>query len=122
MSLKFVAKWTGIPVSKMLEGEMQKLVTMERAARLARHRSGRSVDGRRQCCSSCSCWTTGSQPAIGSFIFLGPTGVGKTETARALAEFMFDDERAMIRLDMSEYMEKHAVARMIGAPPGLYRL
>ena len=113
-----VSKWTGIPVSRMLEGEVKKLVEMETRLRervigqdaaltivanaIRRSRAGLS-DPRRP---------------IGSFIFLGPTGVGKTETARALAEFMFDDEQAMVRIDMSEYMEKHAVARLIGAPPG----
>ena len=113
-----VSKWTGIPVSRMLEGEVKKLVEMEQRLRervigqdaaltivanaIRRSRAGLS-DPRRP---------------IGSFIFLGPTGVGKTETARALAEFLFDDEQSMIRIDMSEYMEKHAVARLIGAPPG----
>ncbi len=113
-----VAKWTGIPVSKMLEGEMQKLLRMEEKLRervvgqqpaltavanaVRRSRAGLSDENR----------------PIGSFIFMGPTGVGKTETARALAEFLFDDERALIRIDMSEYMERHAVSRLIGAPPG----
>jgi ATP-dependent Clp protease ATP-binding subunit ClpB len=113
-----VSKWTGIPVSRMLETEKQKLLHMEERLRqrvvgqdqalqavanaVRRSRAGFQDEGR----------------PIGSFIFLGPTGVGKTETARALAEFLFDDEKAMIRIDMSEYMEKHAVARMIGAPPG----
>src|ERR1022692_3967891 len=113
-----VSKWTGIPVSRMLEGEVKKLVEMETRLRervvgqdaaltivanaIRRSRAGLS-DPRRP---------------IGSFIFLGPTGVGKTETARALAEFLFDDEQALVRIDMSEYMEKHAVARLIGAPPG----
>ncbi len=115
---KIVSKWTGIPVGRLLEGEIEKLVHMEERLRqrvigqdaaltsvanaIRRSRSGLS-DPRRP---------------IGSFLFLGPTGVGKTELARALAEFLFDDEHAMIRLDMSEYMEKHSVARMIGAPPG----
>ncbi|HVT96458.1 MAG TPA: ATP-dependent chaperone ClpB [Acidobacteriaceae bacterium] len=115
---KIVSKWTGIPVSRMLEGEVKKLVRMEErlkervvgqdaalsvvANAIRRSRAGLSDPKR----------------PIGSFIFLGPTGVGKTETARALAEFLFDDEQSMVRLDMSEYMEKHAVARMIGAPPG----
>jgi ATP-dependent Clp protease ATP-binding subunit ClpB len=115
---KIVAKWTGIPVGRLLEGEVQKLVHMEERLRqrvvgqdaalasvanaIRRSRSGLSDPKR----------------PIGSFLFLGPTGVGKTELARALAEFLFDDEHAMIRLDMSEYMEKHSVARMIGAPPG----
>ena len=113
-----VAKWTGIPVSKMLEGEMQKLVTME-------ERLGERVIGQEEALTAVANAVRRARAGlqdpnrpIGSFIFLGPTGVGKTETARALAEFLFDDERAMIRLDMSEYMEKHAVARMIGAPPG----
>jgi ATP-dependent Clp protease ATP-binding subunit ClpB len=113
-----VSKWTGIPVGRLLEGEAKKLVTMEERLRqrvvgqenalervanaIRRNRAGLSDPNR----------------PIGSFIFLGPTGVGKTELARALAEFLFDDERAMIRLDMSEYMEKHSVSRMIGAPPG----
>ncbi len=113
-----VAKWTGIPVSKMLEGEMQKLVTME-------DRLSQRVIGQQEALTAVANAVRRARAGlqdpnrpIGSFIFLGPTGVGKTETARALAEFLFDDERAMIRLDMSEYMEKHAVARMIGAPPG----
>ena len=113
-----VAKWTGIPVSKMLEGEMQKLITME-------ERLGQRVIGQEEALTAVANAVRRARAGlqdpnrpVGSFIFLGPTGVGKTETARALAEFLFDDERAMIRLDMSEYMEKHAVARMIGAPPG----
>jgi len=113
-----VAKWTGIPVSRMLEGEMQKLVTME-------GRLGQRVIGQEEALTAVADAVRRARAGlqdphrpIGSFIFLGPTGVGKTETARALAEFLFDDERAMVRLDMSEYMEKHAVARMIGAPPG----
>ncbi|HEX5832619.1 MAG TPA: ATP-dependent chaperone ClpB [Pyrinomonadaceae bacterium] len=113
-----VAKWTGIPVSRMLEGEMQKLITMEE--RLS-HRVIGQEEALTAVANAVRRARAGLQDPnrpIGSFIFLGPTGVGKTETARALAEFMFDDERAMIRLDMSEYMEKHAVARMIGAPPG----
>ncbi|HKG78583.1 MAG TPA: ATP-dependent chaperone ClpB, partial [Pyrinomonadaceae bacterium] len=113
-----VAKWTGIPVSRMLEGEMQKLVTMEE--RLS-HRVIGQEEALTAVANAVRRARAGLQDPnrpIGSFIFLGPTGVGKTETARALAEFLFDDERAMIRLDMSEYMEKHAVARMIGAPPG----
>ena len=113
-----VGAWTGVPVSRLLEGEVEKLIHMEErlhervigqtdavaavANALRRARAGLSDPGR----------------PIGSFIFLGPTGVGKTELARALAEFMFDDERAMVRLDMSEYMEKHTVSRLIGAPPG----
>jgi ATP-dependent Clp protease ATP-binding subunit ClpB len=115
---RIVAKWTGIPVSRMLESEIQKLVHMEERLKqrvvgqdeavgfvsnaIRRNRAGLGDPNR----------------PIGSFLFLGPTGVGKTELARALAEFLFDDERAMVRIDMSEYMEKHSVARMIGAPPG----
>ncbi len=115
---KIVSKWTGIPVGRLLEGEIEKLVHMEERLRqrvvgqdaalmsvanaIRRSRSGLSDPHR----------------PIGSFLFLGPTGVGKTELARALAEFLFDNERAIVRLDMSEYMEKHSVARMIGAPPG----
>jgi ATP-dependent Clp protease ATP-binding subunit ClpB len=113
-----VARWTGIPVSKMLEGEMQKLVTME-------DRLGKRVIGQEEALKAVADAVRRARAGlqdpnrpVGSFIFLGPTGVGKTETARALAEFLFDDEHAMVRLDMSEYMEKHAVARMIGAPPG----
>src|SRR5499427_8148083 len=113
-----VAKWTGVPVSKMLEGEMQKLLTME-------SRLGQRVIGQDEALEAVANAVRRARAGlqdpnrpVGSFIFLGPTGVGKTETARALAEFLFDDERAMVRLDMSEYMEKHAVARMIGAPPG----
>jgi ATP-dependent Clp protease ATP-binding subunit ClpB len=113
-----VAKWTGVPVSKMLEGEMHKLVTMEEGLR---HRVIGQDEALQAVANAVRRARAGLQDPnrpVGSFIFLGPTGVGKTETARALAEFLFDDERAMIRLDMSEYMEKHAVARMIGAPPG----
>ncbi|MGI8545187.1 MAG: ATP-dependent chaperone ClpB [Aridibacter sp.] len=113
-----VAKWTGIPVSKMLEGEMQKLLKME--DNLRRRVIGQE-EGLIAVANAVRRSRAGLQDPnrpIGSFIFLGPTGVGKTETARALAEFLFDDERAITRLDMSEYMEKHAVARMIGAPPG----
>ena len=115
---KVVASWTHIPVSRMLEGERQKLVKMEE--RLAQRVIGQKTaikavsDAVRRARSGLQ---DPNRP-IGSFIFLGPTGVGKTETARALAEFLFDDENAMIRIDMSEYMEKHTVARLIGAPPG----
>src|SRR5216110_2861340 len=113
-----VAKWTGIPVTRLLEGEIQKLVRMEE--RLARRVVGQD-DAIRAVSNAVRRARSGlSDPdrPIGSFLFLGPTGVGKTELARALAEFLFDDERAMIRIDISEYMEKHAVARLIGAPPG----
>jgi ATP-dependent Clp protease ATP-binding subunit ClpB len=113
-----VSKWTGIPVSRLMEGEVAKLVRMEEvlsqrvvgqdaavgvvASAIRRSRAGLSDPNR----------------PIGSFLFLGPTGVGKTELARTLAEFLFDDERAMVRIDMGEYQEKHTVARLIGAPPG----
>jgi ATP-dependent Clp protease ATP-binding subunit ClpB len=113
-----VAKWTGVPVSKMLEGEMQKLVAME--DNLRKRVIGQD-EGLMAVANAVRRARAGLQDPnrpVGSFIFLGPTGVGKTETAKALAEFLFDDERAIVRLDMSEYMEKHAVARMIGAPPG----
>ena len=113
-----VAKWTGVPVSKMLEGEMQKLVSME--VNLSKRVIGQdeALEAVANAVRRARAGLQDPNRPIGSFIFLGPTGVGKTETARALAEFLFDDERAMVRLDMSEYMEKHAVARMIGAPPG----
>jgi ATP-dependent Clp protease ATP-binding subunit ClpB len=113
-----VAKWTGIPVTRLLEGEVQKLVQMEE--RLARRVVGQA-EALRAVSNAVRRARSGlSDPnrPIGSFLFLGPTGVGKTELARALAEFLFDDERAMVRIDMSEYMEKHTVARLIGAPPG----
>ena len=113
-----VSRWTGIPVSKMLEGEREKLVRME--ARL-----GRRVIGQEQAIAAVSNAVRRARSGlqdpnrpIGSFIFMGPTGVGKTELAKALAEFIFDSEQAMVRVDMSEYMEKHSVARLIGAPPG----
>jgi ATP-dependent Clp protease ATP-binding subunit ClpB len=115
---EIVARWTGIPVSKMLESERERLTRLE--AEL-----GQRVVGQEEAVAAVSNAVRRSRAGLqdpnrptGSFIFLGPTGVGKTETARALAEFLFDDERAIVRLDMSEYMEKHAVARMIGAPPG----
>ncbi|MCX5847139.1 MAG: ATP-dependent chaperone ClpB [Deltaproteobacteria bacterium] len=113
-----VANWTGIPLSRMLEGDIQKLIHMEE--RLKRRVIGQD-EGIAAVSSALRRARSGLQDPnrpIGSFIFLGPTGVGKTELARALAEFMFDNEQAMIRIDMSEYMEKHSVARLIGAPPG----
>ena len=113
-----VAKWTGVPVSKMLEGEMQKLLTMEERLRHRVIGQDEALEAVANAVRRARAGLQDPHRPVGSFIFLGPTGVGKTETARALAEFLFDDERAMVRLDMSEYMEKHAVARMIGAPPG----
>jgi len=113
-----VSKWTGIPVSRMLEGEVQKLMHMEERLR-------RRVVGQAEALLAVSNAVRRSRSGlqdpnrpIGSFIFMGPTGVGKTELAKALAEFLFDDENALVRIDMSEYMEKHSVARLIGAPPG----
>ncbi|HVN53844.1 MAG TPA: ATP-dependent chaperone ClpB [Anaerolineaceae bacterium] len=115
---EIVSRWTGIPVSRLMESEMQKLLHME-------ERLGERVVGQEEAVRAVSNAVRRSRAGlqdpnrpIGSFIFLGPTGVGKTELARALAEFLFDDERAMIRIDMSEYQEKHTVSRLIGAPPG----
>ncbi len=113
-----VAKWTGIPVSRMLESEVERLLHIEDRLRqrvvgqdeallLVANAVRRSRAG-----------LGDTKRPMGSFLFMGPTGVGKTELARALAEFLFDDERAMVRIDMSEYMEKHSVARLVGAPPG----
>ena len=113
-----VSKWTGIPVSRMIEGEKEKLLRMEAAL-------AERVVGQKAALTAVSnavrrarAGISPQERPIGSFIFLGPTGVGKTETARALAEFLFDDEHAMVRIDMSEFMEKHSVARLVGAPPG----
>jgi ATP-dependent Clp protease ATP-binding subunit ClpB len=115
---EIVAKWTGIPVSRMMESERERLTKLE-------EHLGERVIGQPNAIHAVANAVRRSRAGlqdpnrpIGSFIFLGPTGVGKTETARALAEFLFDDEHAMVRIDMSEYMEKHAVARLIGAPPG----
>ncbi len=113
-----VSKWTGIPVAKMLEGEMQKLVQMEDRLRERVVGQDEALAAVANAIRRSRAGLSDPKRPIGSFIFLGPTGVGKTETARALAEFLFDDEAAMVRIDMSEYMEKHAVARLIGAPPG----
>jgi ATP-dependent Clp protease ATP-binding subunit ClpB len=115
---KVVSRWTGIPVAKMLEGEMQKLVRMEDRLRQRVIGQDAALTVVANAIRRSRAGLSDPKRPIGSFIFLGPTGVGKTETARALAEFLFDDEAAMVRIDMSEYMEKHAVARLIGAPPG----
>ena len=113
-----VAKWTNIPVSRLLEGEVQKLVKME--GRLHQRVLGQdeAVTAVANAIRRARAGLQDPNRPLGSFLFLGPTGVGKTELARALAGFLFDDEHAMIRIDMSEYQEKHTVARMIGAPPG----
>jgi len=115
---KIVSKWTGIPVSRMLEGEVKKLVQMEDRLRERVVGQDEALSVVANAIRRSRAGLSDPKRPIGSFIFLGPTGVGKTETARALAEFLFDDEQAMVRIDMSEYMEKHAVARLIGAPPG----
>jgi len=115
---EIVAKWTGIPVARMMEGELQKLVQMEERLRERVIGQDEALKTVANAIRRSRAGLSDPKRPIGSFIFLGPTGVGKTETARALAEFLFDDEQAMIRIDMSEYMEKHAVARLIGAPPG----
>jgi len=115
---RIVSKWTGIPVSKMLEGEVKKLITMEERLRQRVVGQEAAVERVSNAIRRSRAGLSDPKRPIGSFIFLGPTGVGKTELARALAEFLFDDEHALIRIDMSEYMEKHAISRLIGAPPG----
>ncbi len=115
---RIVSKWTGIPVDKMLEGEVRKLVEMEGRLRERVVGQDEALEIVANAIRRSRAGLSDPKRPIGSFLFLGPTGVGKTETARALAEFLFDDEQAMVRIDMSEYMEKHAVARLIGAPPG----
>ncbi|MEX2102328.1 MAG: AAA family ATPase, partial [Gaiellaceae bacterium] len=113
-----VARWTGVPVERLLEGETEKLIHMEERLHQRVVGQDEAVEAVANALRRARTGLQDPNRPIGSFIFLGPTGVGKTELARALAEFMFDDERAMVRLDMSEYMEKHAVSRLIGAPPG----
>ncbi|MEO5618554.1 MAG: ATP-dependent chaperone ClpB [Candidatus Eisenbacteria bacterium] len=113
-----VAKWTGIPVSRLMEGEIEKLVKMEERLHARVVGQDEAVRLVSEAVRRARAGLQDPRRPIGSFLFLGPTGVGKTELARALAEFLFDDERAMVRVDMSEYQEKHTVARMIGAPPG----
>jgi ATP-dependent Clp protease ATP-binding subunit ClpB len=115
---KLVAKWTGIPVGRLLEGEAQKLVHMEERLRQRVVGQDDALTRVSNAIRRSRAGLSDPKRPIGSFIFLGPTGVGKTELARALAEFLFDDEKLMIRIDMSEYMEKHSVSRLIGAPPG----
>ena len=115
---ELISKWTGIPVSRMLEGETGKLVHMEESLHLRIVGQDEAINAVSDAIRRARAGLKDPKRPIGSFIFLGPTGVGKTELARALAEFLFDDEDAMVRLDMSEYMEKHTVSRLIGAPPG----
>ncbi|HXM58432.1 MAG TPA: ATP-dependent chaperone ClpB [Candidatus Dormibacteraeota bacterium] len=113
-----VSKWTGIPVSRLMEGEIQKLLHMEEGLHTRVIGQDEAVEAVANAVRRSRSGLADPNRPVGSFIFLGPTGVGKTELARALAEFLFDDEQAMVRLDMSEYQEKHTVARMLGAPPG----
>ena len=113
-----VSKWTGVPVSRLMEGEMQKLVHLEELLHRRVIGQDTAVSATANAIRRSRAGLSDPNRPIGSFMFLGPTGVGKTELARALAEFLFDDERAMVRIDMAEYMEKHAVSRLIGAPPG----
>ena len=113
-----VSRWTGVPVTKLLEGEMQKLLHLEDELHQRVIGQDEAVTAVAEAVIRARSGLKDPNRPIGSFIFLGPTGVGKTELARALAEFLFDDEHAMIRIDMSEYQEKHTVARLIGAPPG----
>ncbi len=115
---QIVARWTGIPVSRLLEGEMEKLVRMEERLHQRVIGQDEAVHAVSNAVRRARAGLQDPNRPIGSFIFLGPTGVGKTELARALAQFLFDDERAMVRIDMSEYQEKHTVSRLIGAPPG----
>jgi ATP-dependent Clp protease ATP-binding subunit ClpB len=115
---KVVSKWTGIPVSKMLEGDVEKLIHMEERLRRRVVGQDEAIVAVSNAVRRARAGLQDPNRPIGSFIFMGPTGVGKTELARALAEFLFDDEQAMVRIDMSEFMEKHSVARLIGAPPG----
>jgi ATP-dependent Clp protease ATP-binding subunit ClpB len=115
---EIVSKWTGIPVAKMMEGEVEKLVKMEERLRQRVVGQDQAIGAVSNAVRRARAGLQDPERPIGSFIFLGPTGVGKTELARALAEFLFDDERAMVRVDMSEFMERHSVARLIGAPPG----
>ncbi|HEY3724005.1 MAG TPA: ATP-dependent chaperone ClpB [Acidimicrobiia bacterium] len=115
---EIVAKWTGVPVSRLMEGEMQKLVRMEDVLHSRVIGQDAAVTAVANAIRRSRAGLSDPNRPIGSFLFLGPTGVGKTELARSLADFLFDDERAMVRIDMSEYMEKHTVSRLVGAPPG----
>ena len=113
-----VAKWTGIPVSKLMEGEVEKLIHMEERLHERVVGQDEAVEAVSNALRRSRAGLQDAGRPIGAFLFIGPTGVGKTELARALAEFMFDSEDAMVRIDMSEYMEKHSVSRLVGAPPG----
>jgi ATP-dependent Clp protease ATP-binding subunit ClpB len=113
-----VSRWTGIPVDRMLEGEREKLLHIEEKLRERVVGQEQAIGAVAEAVRRARAGLQDPRRPIGSFLFLGPTGVGKTELCKALAEFLFDDEQAMIRIDMSEYMEKHAVARLVGAPPG----
>ena len=113
-----VSRWTGVPVSRLMEGEARKLLRLEEELHRRVIGQDEAVEAVASAIRRSRAGLSDANRPIGSFLFLGPTGVGKTELARTLADFLFDDERAMIRLDMSEYMEKHTVSRLIGAPPG----
>jgi ATP-dependent Clp protease ATP-binding subunit ClpB len=113
-----VSRWTGIPVSRLMEGEIQKLVKMEERLHQRVIGQDEAITAVANAIRRARAGLQDPNRPLGSFLFLGPTGVGKTELARALAEFLFDDEQAMVRIDMSEYQEKHTVSRLIGAPPG----
>jgi ATP-dependent Clp protease ATP-binding subunit ClpB len=113
-----VSTWTGVPVSRLMEGEMQKLVHLEEALHRRVVGQDEAVNAVANAIRRSRAGLSDPDRPIGSFLFLGPTGVGKTELARALAEYLFDDERAVVRLDMSEYQERHTVSRLVGAPPG----
>ena len=115
---QIISKWTKIPISKLLEGETEKLIHMEENLKQRVVGQDEAIDAIASCIRRSRTGLGDPNRPIGSFIFVGPTGVGKTELAKSLAEFLFDDERAMVRIDMSEYMEKHSVSRLIGAPPG----
>jgi len=115
---EIVSRWTGVPVSRLMEGEMSKLVRMEDVLHQRVVGQDEAVEAVAKAIRRSRAGLSDPHRPIGSFLFLGPTGVGKTELARTLAEFLFDDERAMVRIDMSEYMEKHSVSRLVGAPPG----
>ena len=113
-----VANWTGIPVSRLMEGEVEKLIKMEERLHDRVIGQDAAVEAVSNALRRSRAGLQDPNRPIGTFLFIGPTGVGKTELARALAEFMFDSEQAMVRIDMSEYMEKHSVSRLVGAPPG----